>query len=101
MAAAFFIRPSSPSSFTAIVYATTALMSTWKGEGGGQRKPPDTQRDRVPLTFSRPSELRASFQLFMYSPGNLSLLNTPTVFPSLLPLMASIILSKLPLLLSF
>lgn len=63
---------------------------------------PDFARTcRSRRTFSRPSAVSVSFQLFMYSPGNLSLLNTPTVLPSLLPLMASIILSKLPLLLSF
>lgn len=53
------------------------------------------------LTFTSPSAVIMSFQLFMYSPGNLSLLKTPTVLPSLLPLIASTILSKLALLLSF
>lgn len=52
-------------------------------------------------TFSRPSAVIISFQLFIYSPGNLSLLKTPTVFPSLLDRMASNIFSKLALLLSF
>lgn len=53
------------------------------------------------LTLSKPSLLRQSFQLFTNSPGNLSLLNTPIFLPFLLSLMASIILSKLLLLLSF
>lgn len=82
-------------------------MSTYGGTkvwGRGRQGDPPKGTSRVvgpPRTFSKPSLLRQSFQLFMKSPGNLSLLKTPMRFPPLLAFKASIIFSKLALLLSF